>query len=75
MKATGEVMGIGSTLEECLLKSVRSLEIGAQHLWLPKFQNMTKAELTEYLHQFRDDGSLPSRSCCVWARAWTRSLR
>ena len=56
MKATGEVMGIGSTLEECLLKSVRSLEIGAQHLWLPKFQNMTKAELTEYLHQFRDDG-------------------
>ena len=54
--ATGEVMGIGSTLEECLLKSVRSLEIGAQHLWLPKFQNMTKAELTEYLHQFRDDG-------------------
>ena len=25
-------------------------------LWLPKFQNMTKAELTEYLHQFRDDG-------------------
>ncbi len=56
MKATGEVMGIGSTLEECLLKSVRSLEIGAQHLWLPKFQNMTKAELTEYLRQFRDDG-------------------
>ncbi|MBO7740883.1 MAG: carbamoyl-phosphate synthase large subunit, partial [Clostridia bacterium] len=26
MKATGEVMGIGSNLEECLLKSVRSLE-------------------------------------------------
>ena len=26
MKATGEVMGIGSTLEECCLKSVRSLE-------------------------------------------------
>lgn len=26
MKATGEVMGIGATLEECFLKSVRSLE-------------------------------------------------
>ena len=36
MKATGEVMGIGSNLEECLLKSVRSLEIGACHLYLPK---------------------------------------
>lgn len=34
MKATGEVMGIGSNLEECLLKSVRSLEIGASHLHL-----------------------------------------
>jgi carbamoyl-phosphate synthase large subunit len=28
MKATGEVMGIGSNLEECMLKSVRSLETG-----------------------------------------------
>ena len=56
MKATGEVMGIGSTLEECLLKSVRSLEIGAHHIWLPKFQDKTKEELLEYLSQFRDDG-------------------
>ncbi len=32
MKATGEVMGIGSNLEECFLKSVRSLETGVCHL-------------------------------------------
>ncbi|REJ37424.1 MAG: carbamoyl-phosphate synthase large subunit [Bacillota bacterium] len=32
MKATGEVMAIGSTLEEALLKAVRSLEIGASGL-------------------------------------------
>ncbi|MBR6765056.1 MAG: carbamoyl-phosphate synthase (glutamine-hydrolyzing) large subunit, partial [Clostridia bacterium] len=55
MKATGEVMGIGSTLEECLLKSVRSLEIGAYHFYLPKFDNMTKEELLDYIKEFKDD--------------------
>ena len=55
MKATGEVMGIGSNLEECLLKSVRSLEIGACHFHLPKFDNKTTEELLEYIKVFRDD--------------------
>ena len=55
MKATGEVMGIGSSLEECLLKGVRSLEIGAYHFHLPKFDNMTQEELLHYISQFRDD--------------------
>ncbi len=55
MKATGEVMGIGSTLEECLLKSVRSLEIGACHFHLPKFDNMSDDALYEYLKEFKDD--------------------
>jgi len=55
MKATGEVMGIGSTLEECLLKSVRSLEIGAYHFHLPKFDGKSEAELFEYIKEFKDD--------------------
>ena len=55
MKATGEVMGIGSNLEECFLKSVRSLEIGVCHFHLAKFDNMTKAELLDYLKEYRDD--------------------
>ncbi len=55
MKATGEVMGIGSTLEECLLKSVRSLETGACHFHLPKFDNKTEAELFDYIKEFKDD--------------------
>ena len=55
MKATGEVMGIGSNLEECLLKSVRSLEIGACHFHLPKFDDMSEAELREYILEFKDD--------------------
>ncbi len=55
MKATGEVMGIGSNIEECLLKSVRSLEIGACHFHLPKFDGMSEAELMDYLTEFKDD--------------------
>ena len=55
MKATGEVMGIGSTLEECLLKSVRSLENGANHFYLPKFKDMSEAQLLDYIKEFKDD--------------------
>ena len=55
MKATGEVMGIGSTLEECLLKGVRSLEIGVCHFHMAKFDNKTTEELLSYLKGFQDD--------------------
>ena len=55
MKATGEVMGIGSNLEECLLKGIRSLEIGANHIYLSKFDNMGVEELLEYIKEFRSD--------------------
>ncbi len=55
MKATGEVMGIGSTLEECLLKGVRSLEIGVCHFHLPKFDSFTDEALYTYLEKFQDD--------------------
>ncbi len=70
MKATGEVMGIGSTLEECLLKSVRSLEIGACHIRLPKFDPMSEEELLQYISVFRDDNifavaELLRRGCSV----------
>ena len=55
MKATGEVMGIGSTLEECMLKSVRSLETGVCHMQLAKFDEMPTEELREYVKDFRAD--------------------
>ena len=55
MKATGEVMGIGSNLEECLLKGIRSLEIGANHIYHPKFDNMSVEELLDYIKEFRSD--------------------
>ena len=56
MKATGEVMGIGSTLEECFLKSVRSLETGVCHFHAKKFDDCSDEELREYLKEFRADG-------------------
>ena len=55
MKATGEVMGIGANLEEALLKGIRSLEIGANHVYLSKFDNMSVNELLEYIREFRSD--------------------
>ena len=55
MKATGEVMGIGSNLEECMLKSVRSLEIGVHHFHLAKFDHMSQEELLSYISEFRSD--------------------
>ena len=55
MKATGEVMGIGSSLAECMLKSVRSLEIGVCHLFMQKFADMKDDELKNYISVFRDD--------------------
>ncbi len=55
MKATGEVMGIGSNLEECLLKGIRSLEVGVNHLYHHKFDNMSDEDLLKYISQFRDD--------------------
>ena len=55
MKATGECMSIGSTLEECLLKSVRSLETGVCHFYMPKFEQMASEEVEKYIAEFHDD--------------------
>ena len=55
MKATGEVMGIGSTLDECFLKSVRSLETGVCHFHHPKFDGMSVEEILDYITESKDD--------------------
>lgn len=55
MKATGEVMGIGSSLEESILKSVRSLEIGICHIHMKKFDDYLDDDLFTYIKEFRDD--------------------
>ena len=55
MKATGEVMAIGRTFEESLLKAVRSLEIGVCHLYNKKFDAFTEKELLRYVSSGTDD--------------------
>ncbi|MDO5133503.1 MAG: carbamoyl-phosphate synthase large subunit, partial [Eubacteriales bacterium] len=55
MKATGEVMSIGRTMEESLLKAVRSLETGHIHLHDPKFDAMEEEELMDYIREGTDD--------------------
>ncbi len=55
MKATGEVMSIGRTIEESLLKAVRSLEIGVCHMHMPQFDQTPSDELLEYISIGTDD--------------------
>lgn len=55
MKATGEVMSIGRTMEESLLKAIRSLEIGLYHLYSKKFDSMDKSQLIDYIKIGKDD--------------------
>jgi len=55
MKATGEVMSIGRTYEESLLKAIRSLEIGVCHLGKKKFEAMGNEEILDYIVKFPDD--------------------
>lgn len=45
MKATGEVMALGRSFEEGLLKAARSLEIKACHIELPEVNQMSDEEL------------------------------
>lgn len=49
MKATGEVMSIGRTMEESLLKGVRSLEMKVDHLYLKDLEEMTPEQIKELI--------------------------
>ena len=44
MKATGETMSIGRSMEESLLKAIRSLEDGKNHIHLAKFDVQTLSD-------------------------------
>ncbi|MFR9649238.1 MAG: carbamoyl-phosphate synthase large subunit [Rikenellaceae bacterium] len=55
MKATGEVMSVGRTMEESLLKGLRSLETGVCHIYHKKFDKSTVEELLGYIKDGTDD--------------------
>ena len=55
MKSTGEAMAVGRTLEESLLKAVRSLETGVFHLRMPKFDAFSRQALMSCVEKATDE--------------------
>ena len=55
MKATGEVMAIGRTFEESILKAVRSLENGHVHLELKNADSMTDEWIEKRIRRAGDE--------------------
>lgn len=55
MKATGEVMSVGRTFEESMLKAIRSLETGLYHLYSSRFDDESREALSGYIKNGSDD--------------------
>ena len=55
MKATGEVMSIGRTFEESLLKGIRSLENKVDHLEIKHLKNKNLDELLDFISKNTDE--------------------
>ena len=55
MKATGEVMAIERSIEAGLLKAIRSLEIGLNHLQMPELEALSDQEIFERVHLVTDE--------------------
>ena len=55
MKATGEIMAIGRTFEESLLKGIRSLEVGNGDFYLPYLANEAEETLIKRLEEADDE--------------------
>lgn len=51
MKATGEVMAIAPSIEQALMKAIRSLEENVDSLILPKLQNLSDEEILQDLRR------------------------
>ena len=55
MKATGEVMAIGTSFEQAMMKAVRSIELGIDTLNLEKYEKVSIDELLEMLQAVEDE--------------------
>jgi carbamoyl-phosphate synthase large subunit len=51
MKATGEVMAIGTSFEQGIMKAVRGIELGLETLTLPDFEQLTDEQVEAQIHQ------------------------
>lgn len=54
MKATGEVMSIGHTFEQAIMKAVRGAEIGVMSLNLPAFENESDDDIVRRVGECTD---------------------
>lgn len=54
MKATGEVMAIGSSFEQAMMKAIRSIELGFDTLEVEKYRKASDDEIRDLLNN-RDD--------------------
>ncbi|MGN0607330.1 MAG: carbamoyl-phosphate synthase large subunit [Oscillospiraceae bacterium] len=57
MKATGEVMAIGTSFEQAMMKAVRSIELGVDSMNMKKYEDMPFEELMEKLKTVDDERS------------------
>lgn len=57
MKATGEVMAIGTSFEQAMMKAVRSIELGLDTMNLKKLEKYSTDEIRERLHIVDDERS------------------
>lgn len=55
MKATGEVMAIGTSFEMAIMKAVRGAEISIGTLTMPKMAELSDQEIYERLHDLTDE--------------------
>ena len=55
MKATGEVMAIGTSFEEAIMKAVRSTELGVDSMNMKKYEKMSLEEIMERLQVVDDE--------------------
>ena len=55
MKATGEVMSIGRTIEESLLKAIRSLENKVDHIELTSLKKLNEEQLLDFISLHTDE--------------------
>ena len=55
MMATGEVMAIGTSFEQAMMKAVRSIELGMDTLSLKKFERLTDDEVKNQLYSVDDE--------------------
>ncbi|MCD7892041.1 MAG: carbamoyl-phosphate synthase large subunit [Ruminococcus sp.] len=57
MKATGEVMAIGTSFEQAMMKAVRSIELGIDTMNLKKLESKSTAEILQMLKTVDDERS------------------